>query len=125
MTITLIVGAFGGLGAVSRYLLDRGVQSRAKSFFPFGTFAVNMLGATMLGAIDALGALRTLPASYVAVLGVGFIGGFTTFSTLMYESFFLLISRGRRLYGLTNIIVSVVLGVTLYFIAFILTKELA
>ncbi len=122
MVITLMVGIFGGLGAVSRYLLDRSVQGRTKSFYPFGTFVINMLGATILGVIDALGALRILPTSFVAVLGVGFVGGFTTFSTLMYESFSLLTTKGRRRFGVTNIVASITLGVTLYFIAYTIAK---
>ena len=81
-----------------------------------------MLGATILGVIDALGALRILPTSFVAVLGVGFVGGFTTFSTLMYESFSLLTTKGRRRFGVTNIVASITLGVTLYFIAYTIAK---
>ena len=122
MVTILLVGILGGLGAVSRYLLDRNIQGHTDSFFPFGTFAVNMLGATALGVIDGLGAIKSLPGVYVAVLCVGFVGGFTTFSTLMYESFSLLTTRGQRTFGVLNLLATVVLGIALYSIAFSFTK---
>ncbi|MCU1688266.1 MAG: crcB, partial [Jatrophihabitantaceae bacterium] len=82
MTV-LLVFAGGAVGAPSRYLLDRAIQSRHGWRFPIGTLAVNVLGCLLLGAIaESAGA----PAWVVALLGTGFCGGFTTFSTFAVES---------------------------------------
>lgn len=81
MTLALVMlGA--AVGAPSRWALDRFVQTRRPSLFPWGTFAINVLGSLLLGLIVGAAA----PASLVALLGTGFCGGFTTFSTFSYET---------------------------------------
>lgn len=81
MTLALVMlGA--ALGAPCRWLLDRFVQSRHDSVFPWGTFVINVLGSLALGLL--LGAASSL--ELVALLGTGFCGGFTTFSTFGFES---------------------------------------
>ena len=82
LLVVLSVGVVGGAGAVARLLLDGTVSERSGSGFPYGTLAVNVLGAFALGvaAGAALG-----PNAY-RVLGLGLIGGFTTFSTWALES---------------------------------------
>ena len=78
----LLVALGAAVGAVSRWLTDRFVQSRHTSFFPWGTFTVNVLGSLVLGFL--LG-LDTAP-DLLLVLGTGFCGGFTTFSTFSFET---------------------------------------
>lgn len=81
MTLALVMlGA--AVGAPSRWGVDRYLQRRHPSLFPWGTFAVNMLGSFLLGVV--LGAAA--PASLAALLGTGFCGGFTTFSTFSFEA---------------------------------------
>jgi menaquinone-specific isochorismate synthase len=86
----LLVLAGGMIGAPARYLVDRAVQARRDSVFPYGTLAVNVAGSALLGVL--LGAQRHLglSASVVLLLGTGFCGGLTTFSTFGYETLRLL-----------------------------------
>ncbi|MEI2642264.1 MAG: fluoride efflux transporter CrcB [Candidatus Nanopelagicales bacterium] len=78
MIWVVMVGA--GFGAAARYALDRRM-SRHPSLFPRGTFTINLLGSFLLGFI--VGIAPT--AGLIALLGTGFCGGFTTFSTFSYE----------------------------------------
>jgi fluoride exporter len=77
----------GGLGAVLRFLLDGAVarragKSRRLAGLPFGTLAVNISGAALLGFLGALALSR-----YAALLaGTAFVGSYTTFSTWMLET---------------------------------------
>jgi fluoride exporter len=76
------IAAFGALGAVARFRVDSAVSARLPSDFPVGTLVVNLTGAFALGVL--LGA--AVPDRVALVLGTGFMGGYTTFSTWMVES---------------------------------------
>ncbi|MEU4482155.1 fluoride efflux transporter CrcB [Micromonospora sp. NPDC023966] len=106
MTVLLIaLGA--ALGAPLRYLTDRAVQARHGSPFPWGTLTVNVSGSLLLGAVAAV------PASpaVTALVGTGFCGALTTWSTLSYET--LRLQRaGRRGHALANALGSVATGLT-------------
>ena len=96
----------GGLGAVLRFLLDGAVARRAGKSFPFGTLAVNISGAALLGFIGALALDR-----YAALLaGTAFVGSYTTFSTRMLETQRLGEERQVR-DAVANIVASIVLGI--------------
>jgi len=85
MTVLLVVlGA--AVGAPLRYVTDRLLQGRHDSRFPWGTFAANAGGSAVLGFLVAL------PASHAAqlLLGTGFCGALTTYSTFSYETLALL-----------------------------------
>lgn len=82
----LAVAAAGGIGAAARFLLDGLVRSRIHSAFPAGTALVNVTGSLLLGLVTGLAVARVLPAEWHAVLGSGFLGGYTTFSTASYET---------------------------------------
>jgi CrcB protein len=73
---------FGGLGAVTRFRVDSAVSARLPSDFPLGTLVVNLSGSFALGVL--VGASATHRVAFV--LGTGFMGGYTTFSTWMVES---------------------------------------
>jgi CrcB protein len=97
----------GGLGAVLRFLVDGAVARRAGKSFPFGTLAVNISGAVLLGFIGALALNR-----YAAlVAGTAFVGSYTTFSTWMLETQRLGEERQVR-NAAANIVVSIVLGIS-------------
>jgi fluoride exporter len=96
----------GGVGAVLRFLVDRAVARRAARSFPFGTLAVNISGAAVLGLLGGLALSR-----HTALLaGTAFVGSYTTFSTWMLETQRLSEERQVR-NALANIVVSIVLGI--------------
>ncbi|WP_234342591.1 fluoride efflux transporter CrcB [Streptomyces sp. NRRL B-3648] len=79
------VGAAAAVGAVARYVLDQYVRYRSPGAFPRGTWLINVTGSFLLGLLVGLGAQHALPEQVVAIGGVGFCGGYTTFSTFSYE----------------------------------------
>ncbi|HEX3840056.1 MAG TPA: fluoride efflux transporter CrcB [Acidimicrobiales bacterium] len=99
----------GAAGAVLRYLVDRYVQGKVASDFPYGTLVINVSGSLVLGFLTGSALHHGLSASWVTVLGTGLIGAYTTFSTFTYDSFRLLGSDGAAT-ALTNILVSMVVG---------------
>jgi CrcB protein len=100
------VGLAGGLGALARFSLDGAVATRAGRDFPFGTLAVNITGAFVLGVLVG----STIDANGFRLAGTGFIGAYTTFSTWAFESHRLGEDGQLRLGGV-NFGVSLVLGV--------------
>ena len=82
----VVVGLGGALGAVARYLTTDWVRALAGDAFPWGTLAVNVLGSFALGFLMAW--LQSVaPSSHIRQLvGIGFLGSFTTFSTFSYEA---------------------------------------
>ncbi|HEY3402853.1 MAG TPA: fluoride efflux transporter CrcB [Ohtaekwangia sp.] len=83
----LLVGTGGFAGSVARYLLARSVDLRVASLIPFGTLVVNVLGSFILGLVFSV-ALKKPEESeaWRLLVGVGFCGGFTTFSTFALEN---------------------------------------
>jgi CrcB protein len=114
----LLVAVGGAVGAPLRYLTDRFVSSRHDSLFPWGTFTVNMAGCL---AIGVLGATGTGPL-YV-LLGTGFCGALTTYSTFSYETVRLAQERAY-FYAVTNVLVSVVGGVGAALLGYTVTRAL-
>ena len=107
MTALLVVlGAM--VGAPLRYLTDRAVQSRHDSVFPWGTFGVNVAGSFVLGFLAAA-STRGLPGSISALLGTGFCGALTTYSTFGYETVQLARSGARTL-AIFNVGASILAG---------------
>ena len=87
MTV-LLVAIGGAVGSIARYLLSSFVHRVVTPLFPFGTFAVNVLGCAVFGAIAGLAHERFLLRPETrAFLLIGVLGGFTTFSTFAFESF--------------------------------------
>ena len=109
--MTLVLIAVGGAaGAVSRYLIQGWVEELTGGRFPWGTFVVNISGSFFLGVVFALAIDRAILAPEIRVpLMIGFISSYTTFSTLMLESW-RLIEEGDMVFMLANIIGSVLVG---------------
>ena len=109
--MTLVLIAVGGAaGAVSRYLIQGWVEEVAGGRFPWGTFAVNISGSFVLGVIFALAIDRAILSPEVRVpLMIGFISSYTTFSTLMLESW-RLVEEGDVVFALGNLVISVGVG---------------
>ena len=79
------VGIAGALGAVTRYLIGRAIAERAGSQFPLGTLLINASGSFVIGLLFALAGRRALSPAWQTVLATGFLGGYTTFSTMSWE----------------------------------------
>ena len=111
MALALI--ALGGAGgAISRYLVDTFVSERVGAEFPWGTFVVNMTGSFVLGVLFAVAVERdVLPSDVRLPVMTGFIGAYTTFSTLMLETW-RLAESGSTVAAMANIVGSVAVGLT-------------
>jgi len=109
------VVAGAGIGGGLRYAIGGWIAERWGASFPWGTFAVNISGAFLLGVVMALSAERSLiPPAWRLFLGVGILGGYTTFSTLSYESI-ALIQRGLVMQGALNMCGSAMAGLVAVF----------
>jgi CrcB protein len=80
----------GAVGAPARYLLDDAISSRALGVFPWGTLLINVSGSFLLGLLAGLALFHGLPPTAKVILGTGFCGAYTTFSTFTYETIRLL-----------------------------------
>lgn len=88
--ILLYIALGGAVGAIARYGVGGWVQDRAGFDFPLGTLVVNVIGSLLIGfALRYLEAVRLSP-DVRALVAVGLLGAFTTFSTFSYETFALL-----------------------------------
>jgi fluoride exporter len=108
MTTALVwvgVVLIGGTGSLLRFVIDRAVARRVARPFPFGTLAVNISGAALLGIFAGM----ALGKEAALLAGTAFVGAYTTFSTWMLETQRLGEERQLRA-ALANIIVSVMLG---------------
>jgi CrcB protein len=87
----LLIAIGGALGSMARFLLSSFVLRATASLFPWGTFAVNLIGCIVFGIIIGLSEHRlSLTPELRAFLLIGILGGFTTFSSFAFESFALL-----------------------------------
>lgn len=107
--IPLLVAVAGGVGAVARFVLDGVVRSRLTSIVPAGTLIINISGSLLLGVITGLVLVGVEPSDFRVVLGTGFLGGYTTFSTAMIETVRLLQQR-RLVAAAVNGIGMLILG---------------
>ena len=103
----LLVAIGGAAGSTVRYLLGRKIAERSRFEWPVGTLVINVSGAFLLGLLSFL---KVNPSSFT-LLGDGFLGAYTTFSTFMYEGFRLFEDK-ENLNALVYIAGSLVLGIT-------------
>jgi fluoride exporter len=102
----LTLGLLGGVGALARFLLDGAIATRLGRDFPYGTLAVNLSGALLLGVLA--GAVSD--DETMRLLGTGLLGAYTTFSTWALESH-RLAEEGEGSLGAVNFALSLLLGV--------------
>lgn len=108
MTVLLVLVG-GAVGAPLRYLADLAVQRRHDSVFPWGTFAVNVSGSLVLGAVAAAVFVAGAPDWVLTLVGTGVCGALTTFSTFGFETVRLLEEGSGRM-ALLNVVGSLVAG---------------
>jgi len=99
----------GVIGALSRYYMGRWVSQRTRLNFPLGTLIINASGSFLLGVVYALHSQQVMSEELWLVLGIGFCGSYTTFSTFGYETL-RLIENKRWQAAAWYVVVSVGLG---------------
>lgn len=103
--MVLAVAAAASVGAVCRYLLDLAIEHRTAAAWPLGTLVINLTGSFALGFLVGLGLYHGLGDQPRTVIGTGFVGAYTTFSTFSYETVRLL-EDGSHRHALLNIATS-------------------
>lgn len=125
MPLILAIACGGGLGAVLRHFLNNAVTAWLGAGFPWGIFAINVLGSFAMGVLVALFAhVWELPQEMKAFLTVGILGGFTTFSTFSLDVV-TLIERGATGAAALYAGGSVVLAVAALYAGMILVRAFA
>lgn len=110
MQTLLIIAGGGAAGALSRYWMTQWVQNWMGHEFPYGTLAVNVLGCLLAGLVyGALDRSTDLDHAWHALLIVGFMGAFTTFSAFSLATLQLM-ERGAFAAALANVLLSVLLS---------------
>ena len=108
MTVLLVLLG-GAVGAPARYLVDRWVQSRHASLMPWGTFTVNAVGSVLLGLAAGAVIAADGPDWVLTLVGTGFCGALTTFSTFGVETV-RLAEEGALSTAVLNVVGSVAVG---------------
>jgi fluoride exporter len=105
--VLVILGAM--IGAPLRYLVDRAVQSRHATMFPWGTITVNLIACAGLGLLTGAASAGVTSHQLHALLATGLCATLSTYSTFSYETLKLAEQR-RPLYAAANIVISVIAG---------------
>ncbi len=118
----LAVGLGGFIGAIARYAMSGIVYRYWGTGFPYGTFAVNILGCFILGFFAMLSEERTVLHPLTRnLIAVGLLGSFTTFSTFSYETL-MLVRDGSLLSAGVNIAASLLLGLLAVYAGIVLAR---
>ena len=124
MTVVLYIALFGALGCLARYFLSGWAYDLVGRTLPYGTLAVNVIGAFLIGLIMEF-SLRSAAVSPELRIGltIGFLGGFTTFSSFSYETFRLL--EGAQFpQAALNVLVSVAACLTFTYLGIVAARHL-
>jgi len=81
----ILIGSAGSIGAATRYLLGRLVAKRMRSHIPFGTLLINVSGSFLIGLLFVAALRHRISSTLQVTLATGFLGGYTTFSTMSWE----------------------------------------
>ncbi|MFH1063192.1 MAG: fluoride efflux transporter CrcB [Candidatus Omnitrophota bacterium] len=123
MSKLLFVFAGGGIGTLCRYGLSLTADKIFKSDFPLGTLIVNLIGSFLIGFFWGIMQTKSINSNEKAFLFIGFLGGFTTFSTFMLENL-TFIQNKANLHVIGNILGCNILGILLVLLGFYLSHTL-
>jgi len=113
----LLIGVGGFFGAIFRYIISGIVP--VKFGIPTGTLAVNLIGSFILGFLLYSSLSAPIPAEYKLLIGTGFCGALTTFSTFSYETF-VLIDEGLMFKAILNMLINVIACLTMVYLGRVL-----
>lgn len=118
----IFIGTGGFLGSVLRYWTSINAYKIFGEKFPYGTFIVNVVGCLLIGFVAEISENRFLISPEIrSFIMIGFLGGYTTFSTFGYETFMLLQDKDYFT-ALSNVLLSVILCVTFVWFGTLLAK---
>ena len=119
----LLILAGGGAGSLLRYVAGSAIMARFGSRFPLGTLVINVTGSFVIGLLMTLFTERYQPHTNLRLLlVVGFLGGYTTFSSFEWETY-AAVREGGFFIGLTNVLGSVGLGYAAVWLGSMLVKR--
>jgi CrcB protein len=122
VTTAFGIAVAGSLGALSRYGLEGAVSRYAPGAFPWGTFVVNVIGSFALGLVFTVLTERATADPWLrSSLTIGFLGAFTTFSTLSLETYRLL-EDGAHALALANALGSVMAGLVAVYLGVVVGR---
>jgi len=119
----VLIVAGGGVGSLARYLVGSAVMTRFATRFPLGTLVVNVTGSFLIGLLMTLLTERFQPhPNWRLVLVVGFLGGYTTFSSFEWETY-AAVREGGFWMGLANVVGSVAFGYIAVWLGAVLARR--
>ncbi|MFH1020658.1 MAG: fluoride efflux transporter CrcB [Pseudomonadota bacterium] len=125
MTTAAFIAGFGALGCLARYYLSSWLYALLGRNFPYGTLAVNIAGAFLIGLVMEYGLRSTLISPNLRLgLTIGFMGGLTTFSTFSYETFTLM-EDGQIITAFLNILASVAVCLAFTWLGILVARQIA
>ena len=113
----VLIGIGGAAGSIIRYRIGKIIAQKAGSDFPWGTFAINISGALLLGLVMGLDPGRNASL----LIAEGFLGAYTTFSTFMVEGFHFF-QDNKKKNAFVYIVITLVLGIIGYAGGFAISK---
>jgi CrcB protein len=113
----LLIALFGALGTVARFSVIQITPKIFQTIFPIGTITVNLLGCFLIGLVSGILDTKfiSIDENFKNYITIGFLGGFTTFSSFT-QDFFNLINNSSYLLAFAYIFVSVFLGLLMFYV---------
>ena len=122
MNLFIAIFLGGGFGALSRYLIIDQINKLGTNSFPYGTMLVNILGALLIGAIYYLLISKVIINEQLKVfITIGFLGGFTTFSSFNLD-FFKLVESGNMFLAIMYALFTFLITIVAFYIGYSLSR---